>query len=176
MRILLVLSLLALPALANPPTSQPTSRPASMPMSGHPSDALAALDPRAPVPLIPMMAWHQKQQMQQHLGAIEQIIAAAAKGDWAAVAAASKAIESSEQMKQMCHHMGMGAQGFTAMALDFHARADAIGLAAKKKDLPGILTATARTLQACNGCHAAYRQDVVDPATWQQRTGSAAPH
>lgn len=166
-------------AYANPPASQPAaSQPAaSQPMAAgvHPADHLATLDPRKPVPLMPMMAWHQKQNMQQHLQAIEQIIAAAAVGDWGAVAQAAKSIESSPQMQQMCQHMGMGAEGFTQMALAFHKRADAIAPAAKKQDLKAVLAATANTLQACNGCHAAYRQDVVDAATWQTRTGAAPP-
>lgn len=177
--IALLVALIALPASANPPASQPAaSQPAaSQPMTpgAHPADALAQMDPRQPVPLMPMMAWHQKQNMQQHLVAIEGIIAAAAKGDWAAVQVAAKTIESSPQMQQMCQHMGMGAAGFTPMALKFHQTADTIAPAAKRKDLKAVLAATAATLQVCNGCHATYRQDVVDAQTWQTRTGSAAP-
>lgn len=181
-------SLVLLPMLAwaEPPASQPTSQPTSQPASqpaasqpidpnAHPADALAQLDPRKPVPLIPMMAWHQKQNMQQHLQAIERIIAGAAAGDWGAVMVAARTIESSPEMQQMCHHMGMGAEGFTTLALDFHKRADAIRPAAKAQDLKAVLAATANTLQACNGCHSAFRQDVVNRATWQRRTGSAAP-
>ncbi|MGK0359654.1 MAG: L-amino acid N-acyltransferase YncA [Bradymonadia bacterium] len=181
--------LLPLLAFAEPPASQPAasqpaaSQPAaSQPAASQPAksydhaaDALAALDPRKPVALIPMMAWHQKQNMQQHLQAIERIIAGAAAGKWGAVMLAARTIESSPEMQQMCHHMGKGAEGFTALALDFHKRADAIRPAAKKKDLKAVLAATANTLNACNGCHSAFRQDVVDSATWQERTGSPAP-
>lgn len=134
---------------------------------------LQAMDPRTPVPLQPMMAWHQKQNMQAHLVAIEQIVGAAAKEDWAAVTEASAAIEPSPQMKMMCEHMGAGAEGFTELALDFHRRAEAISAAAEKKDLTGVLAATAHTLGACTQCHATYKQDVVDAKTWQSRTGSA---
>jgi hypothetical protein len=76
-------------------------------------------------------------------------------------------------MQQMCQHMGAGAEGFTELALEFHRRADAIGEAAREHDGPAVLRATSNTLQACTGCHAAYRQDIVDATTWEQRTGSA---
>jgi hypothetical protein len=131
------------------------------------------LDPRTPVPLQPMMAWHQKQNMQEHLVAIQRITEALASEDWDAIATASALIESSPQMQQMCQHMGAGADGFTELALDFHHRADAIGEAARSHDGVAVLRATATTLQACTACHATYRQDIVDAKTWELRTGSA---
>ncbi|MCA9621680.1 MAG: hypothetical protein KC731_21805 [Myxococcales bacterium] len=136
---------------------------------------LAAMDTRKPVPLQPMMAWHQKQNMMEHLVAIQRITAALAKEDWAAVAEASALIESSPHMQQMCQHMGMGAPGFTDLALDFHRRADAIGAAAANHDATQVLEATATTLEACTTCHALYRQDVVDAATWEARAGAPLP-
>ncbi|MEO0322269.1 MAG: hypothetical protein AAF447_04895 [Myxococcota bacterium] len=136
----------------------------------HPSEALAALDPRRPVPLQPMMAWHQKQNMMAHLVAVQAITEAAARGDWGAVAQASRPLESSPRMATMCEHMGAGADGFTEAALAFHARADAIGEAAKVADGPGVLEALAATLEACTSCHAAYRQEVVHAAEWEALT------
>ncbi len=172
---------------ANPPTNAPaappSSAPASAPDSAPTSNAtmpaahcqavaqLNAMDPRRPVPLQPMMAWHQKQNMQEHLVAIEGIVAALANEDWEAVKKASASIESSPQMQQMCQHMGAGAEGFTQMALDFHTRADGIAEAATAKDVKATLKATAHTLQACTSCHAAFRQDVIDAKSWQERTG-----
>ena len=135
-------------------------------------EELNKLDPRRPVPLQPMMAWHQKQNMQAHLVAIQGIIEGLTREDWEGIATASAAIESSPQLQQMCQHMGAGAEGFTAMALDFHKRADAIGVAAKAKDSRAVLAATSNTLQACTGCHAVYRQDVMDAKLWSERTGS----
>lgn len=137
-----------------------------------PQEALAALDPRTPVPLQPMMAWHQKQNMMAHLETIQQITAALAAGDFEAAAKASRAIEASPQMQAMCQHMGAGAEGFTPRALDFHERAHRIGVAARAKDMQASLRATANTLEACTGCHRQYRQEVVDAATWQALTGS----
>lgn len=52
-------------------------------------------------------------------------------------------------------------------------RADAIGAAARSEDGAAVLLATANTLQACTGCHARFRQEVVSAATWQARTGEA---
>lgn len=162
------------PAPGAPAHEEPASAPGSMSSSAQsPVDALNALDPRKPVPLQPMMAWHQKQNMQQHLVAIGEINEGLARQDWDAVIKAAGAIGTSPEMTQMCQHMGAGAEGFTEMALEFHQRADGIKAAAQKKDRAAVLEATAHTIKACTSCHATWRQDVVDAATWQQRTGSA---
>jgi len=123
-------------------TSDPASSNACAPF-----EQLAAMDTRRPVPLQPMMAWHQKQNMMEHLVAIQQITDALAREDWDGVASASALIESSPQMQQMCQHMGAGADGFTELALDFHRRADAIGVAARAQDGTAVLRATSHTLQ-----------------------------
>lgn len=160
-------------------TRTPSTEMASHPPAGAtdcaPVRQLNDLDPRAPVPLQPMMAWHQKQNMQQHLVAIQKINGALAEDDWEAVAQASSTIESSPQMKTMCQHMGAGAPGFTQMAMEFHRRADTIGVAAHAQDTKGVLRATARTLETCTQCHASYRQEIVDADTWASRTGMDAP-
>ncbi len=148
-----------------PPVAESTS-------DCEPSRQLGELDTRKPVPLQPMMAWHQKQNMMQHLVAIQGIVDAVAKEDWEGIASASALIESSPQMAQMCKHMGAGADGFTDTALDFHRRADEIGKAAASHDAKAVLAATSNTLQACTGCHATYRQEIVSAATYQERTGS----
>ncbi len=143
------------------------------PVAAGPVAALNAMDPRTPVPLQPMMAWHQKQNMQQHLVAIQRITGGLAGKNWDEIARAASMIESSPQMQQMCQHMGAGAKGFTKLALEFHRRADAIGVAARAHDSVGVLRATSNTLKTCTGCHATFRQDVVDASTWQARTGSS---
>jgi Cytochrome C' len=144
-------------------------------VAAHPSDALAALDARAPVPLLPHMALHQKQNMQDHLLVVQQITDGLARSDWTAVEAAAGRFASSPQMQMQCEHMGMGADGFTERALDFHRRADGIVAAAKEQDASKVLAATAATLEACTGCHATYRQDVVTDDAWRERTGATAP-
>lgn len=158
------------------PSTQPPPNPEAQPVSRSPVDELNALDPRAPVPLQPMMAWHQKQNMQEHLVAIQRITAALSREDWEAVSAASSMIALSPQMQMQCEHMGAGADGFTEAALDFHRRADAIAKAAEDKDVTAVLRATAHTLEACTSCHATYRQDVVGSETWEARTGRALEH
>ncbi len=155
------------------PAAKAHEAPSPAVVPSHPVDELAKLDTRTPVPLQPMMAWHQKQNMMEHLVAIQRITDGLAREDWAEIASAAALIESSPQMQQMCQHMGAGADGFTELALDFHRRADGIGEAARARDGAAVLRATATTLQACTGCHATYRQEVVDTATYQARTGEA---
>lgn len=139
-----------------------------------PTEMLNAMDPRTPVPLQPMMAWHQKQNMQEHLVAIQQITDALSREDWQGVSDAASLIALSPQMQMQCEHMGAGAEGFTEAALDFHHRADAIRKAAEEQDASAVLAATSHTLQACTSCHATYRQDVVDAQSWEAQTGASS--
>jgi cytochrome c556 len=133
----------------------------------------SAGDTRQPLPLTAMMAEHQKQNMREHLAAVQAIIAALGRDDMDAVAKASARLGYSEAMGQMCEHMGAAAPGFTAMALNFHHTADTIGEAARRGDRAGILSTLDRTLQTCVACHAAYRQEVVDEETWKRLTAAA---
>jgi hypothetical protein len=157
---------------AESPATEPNAT-GSLPPECAAMAALAEMDTRRPVPLQPMMAWHQKQNMMEHLVAIQRITSGLVDDDWEEIASASALIETSPQMQQMCQHMGAGAEGFTEVALDFHRRADAIGEAARAHDTAAVLRATANTLQACTTCHAAFRQEVVDLDTWQARTGAS---
>jgi hypothetical protein len=136
---------------------------------------LDAMDTRVPVPLLPMMANHQKQNMRDHLLAVQEIILAMGRDDFAAAEAAASRIGYSPQMGQMCTHMGAGAKGFTEQALAFHHTADSIGVAAHRRDRAAVMSALGQTLQSCTGCHATYRQRVVDEATWNQLTSRASP-
>lgn len=162
---------------AAPEPRTPAPRAASAPASPPPESANAAaslnrLDTRTPVPLLPMMANHQKQNMRDHLVAVQQIVAALATGDLVGVERAAERIGFSEPMGQMCSHMGAGAPGFTEQALDFHRSADRIALAARQRDQRKVLTELDVTLQTCTLCHAAWKQQVVDEATWQRLTAS----
>ena len=97
------------------------------------------MDTRVAVPLLPMMANHQKQNMRDHLLAVQEIILAAGRQDFAGVEKAASRIGYSPQMGQMCTHMGAGATGFTEQALAFHHTADAIGAAAQQiADMKGL--------------------------------------
>jgi hypothetical protein len=78
-------------------------------MPGGALAELDKLDQRRQVPLLPMMAHHQKQNMRDHLLAVQEILEGLGKEDFAAVEKASLRIGSSEQMERMCNHMGAGA-------------------------------------------------------------------
>lgn len=159
-----------------PPATVP---PAAVPSPAAPlqvaSDAAAKLDTRTPLPLLPMMAEHQKQQMRNHLAAVQEILAALAHQDFEGVNTATKKIGYSEPMAQMCNHMGAGEPGFTPMALAFHRAADKIGDAAKKKDREAVISALSATLSTCVGCHATYKQQIVDEAAWSKLTATSPP-
>ena len=136
---------------------------------------LASLGARVPVPLLPHMANHQKQNMRDHLLAVQEIVAATANGDFGAVEIAVERIGFSEEMGQMCNHMGAGAPGFTEQALQFHHTADTIAAAARLRDSAAVLQALGRTLATCTACHATFRQSVVDQAAWSSRPTKTPP-
>jgi hypothetical protein len=139
------------------------------------ADALDRLDARTPLPLLPMMANHQKQNMRDHLLAVQQIVAALATDDFAAIERAALRIGYTDEMGQMCTHMGAGASGFTEQALDFHHTADSIAVAARDRDRARVLAALGATLETCTSCHDAWKQQVVDEATWKSLTSSPPP-
>jgi len=133
-------------------------------------------DTRQPLPLPAAMATHQKQNMREHLAAIQAIIGAIGHDDMDGVVKAAARLGYSEAMGQMCEHMGAAAPGFTPMALNFHHTADTIGDAARRGDRAGVLSALDRTLQLCVGCHSTYRQEIVDEETWKRLADTAKPH
>lgn len=132
------------------------------------------MDQRKPVPLLAMMANHQKQNMRDHLEAVQEIVAAIAMDDYVGVEKSAGRIAYSEQMGQMCAHMGAAAPGFTEQAIAFHGTADRIAEAARARDRSRVLVELGATLQTCTSCHAEWRQEVVDEPTWRRLTSSAA--
>jgi cytochrome c556 len=148
---------------------------AHQPGAGDAITAFHEMDGRTPLPLTPMMANHQRQNMRDHLVAIQEIVRAAADEDFDGVEKAAGRIGSSPQMKQMCNHMGAGAEGFTEKALGFHETADGIIAAAEKEDYQGVMTATADTIGTCTSCHAQYKQKIVTDKVWRKKTGMGAP-
>ena len=165
---------------ATPPWSHAPAAAAPAP-TGASSAAMPAqaaydlLDQRTPIPLLPMMANRQKANMRDHLVAVQEIMAALAKDDLAAVATAAGKMGFSDQMGQMCQHMGMAAPGFTDQALGFHRQADKVAVAARAGDKAAVVTELNTTLTTCTGCHARWKQQVVDEATWTRLTGSPSP-
>jgi len=114
------------------------------------------------------MAAHQRENMRDHLAAVQEILAAVSAGDFAEVEKSATRIGYSEQMGQMCERMGAGAPGFNQLALNFHHTADTIVPAAKARDSAATLKAVSATLQTCVACHAIYRQQIVNEATWKR--------
>lgn len=133
------------------------------------------MDSRSDVPLLPMMANHQKQNMRDHLAAVQEVVTALARSDYPGIEKSAARIGFSEQMGAMCTHMGAGAPGFTEQAIGFHKTADGIVAAAKKRDREAVLEALGATLATCTGCHSKWKQHVVDEATWTRSTSHAAP-
>lgn len=162
-------ALLYAPAGAREDATSSAPPPQTPPVGGH-----EAFDTRTPLPLTAMMAEHQKQNMRDHLAAVQEIVAALAVDDMLAVEKAAARIGYSDTMAQMCQHMGAGAPGFSEMALTFHRTADTIADAARGGDRKAVATALAATLSTCVGCHAAYRQQVVDEATWHRLADQSA--
>src|SRR3990170_5823543 len=113
-----IVAVLAACSRESPPAPAATSSVTAAPSAASAADALDRMDTRAPVPLLPMMANHQKQNMRDHLVAVQEIVAAIAQGDFAGIERAVGRIGYSEQVGQMCEHMGAGAPGFTEMALE----------------------------------------------------------
>jgi len=135
---------------------------------------LDRMDTRIAVPLVAMMANHQREDMRDHLLAVQEIVMAAATDDFSGAERAAGRIGFSEQMGQKCTHMGAGATGFAELALTFHHTADRIAAAARQRDRAGMMQALGATLQVCTGCHAAYRQSVVDDASWNRLASTSA--
>lgn len=153
----------------------PLPAPSAAASTASEQEALDHLDTRTPLPLLPMMANHQKQNMRDHLTAVQEMIAGLATDDFATVEQAAHRIGYSEGMGQMCTHMGAAAPGFTEQALSFHRAADRIADAARDRDHARVLLELGETLHACTGCHAAWKQRVVDDETWARLTAETSP-
>jgi cytochrome c556 len=166
----LLAGIVALPLAAQVAASTPTSAAADDAASPSP----VPMDQRKPVPLLVMMANHQKQNMRDHLEAVQEIVAAIAMDDYAAVEKSAGRIGYSEQMGQMCAHMGAAAPGFAEQAIAFHLTADRIAEAARARDRSRVLVELGATLQTCTSCHAEWKQEIVDEPTWRRLTSSAA--
>lgn len=177
-RLVLSASVLALAGSCNRETPAPPGADRVAPAMSSATAAMATLDgmdKRAPVPLLPMMANHQKQNMRDHLLVVQEIVAALATDDYPSIERAVSRIGFSEPMGQMCTHMGAGAPSFTEQALEFHHTADRIGTAARDRDRTRVLTELGATLNTCTSCHATWKQQVVDDPTWQALTSTSPP-
>ncbi|MBW1845128.1 MAG: cytochrome c [Deltaproteobacteria bacterium] len=151
-----------------PETSTAPELPASA------AEKLDRIDLRTPLPLPPMMAKRQKENMRDHLLVVKEIIGALVSDDFATIERAAQRIGFSEGTRQMCTRMGAAAPGFTEQALAFHQRVDRVAAAAREGDRVGVLEQLGATLEICTACHATWKQQVVDEATWE-RLASTGP-
>lgn len=159
------------------PVSPPEASTAPVPAAAgaDPRDEAEQMDTRTPVVLTPRMATHQKEQMRDHLVAVNQIVTALVSDDWLAMEAAAARLGSSPDTSMMCQHMGAATPGFTARGMEFHSIADGIGVAARAKDHAGVVKALGQSLAACTSCHADYRQEVVSGPAYALATGTPPP-
>lgn len=129
--------------------------------SAHHSMAGLHADTRISLPLRPALARHQKQNMREHLEAVQAIVAGLATGDFTAIETAASRMGYSRETATQCEHMGADAPGFAERAIAFHKSADEIAAAARRKDIQDVTANLSRTLVQCTGCHATYRQDII---------------
>ena len=168
-RMFLLLSLtLVWMGACTPETSSAPEMPASA------AETLDRIDLRTPLPMLPMMAKRQKENMRDHLLVVQEIIAALVSDDFAAIERAAQRIGFSEDTRQMCTRMGAAAPGFTEQALAFHHGVDRVAVAAHARDRVGVLEQLSATLGICTACHSTWKQQVVDEATWE-RLASTGP-
>ncbi len=166
----------AAPVPAPPVAPGPAAAsPAVSTSASDPRDQAEAMDTRTPVPLTPMMATHQKEQMRDHLVAVDEIVTALATDDWPTMQSAAARLGSSPENTMMCEHMGAATPGFTGRGLEFHHTADALSTAAQAQDHAGVVKALAATLSACTKCHADFRQDIVTGPEFAVATGTPPP-
>src|SRR6187399_1360089 len=78
------------------PAPEPRATAAAI-ASVNAAASLNRIDTRTPVPLLPMMANHQKQNMRDHLVAVQEIITAMGAKDFDAVEASTRRMGYSEQ-------------------------------------------------------------------------------
>jgi len=77
-----------------------------------------------------------------------------------------------ERLSTTSTHELRGAAGFTERALAFHRTADTVAAAARNHDRTAVIEALGATLSTCTGCHATFKQLVVDETTWNHLTAT----
>ena len=115
-----------------------------------------AEDARTVVPLSAEEREHVLGEMRSFLDTVEWISAALARDDFAALAAIAPAAAPGQPRMPP----GIAQKlppAFRKLAFSTHEQIDAIGRDAAQRDTRHSLEQTARLLQTCNACHAAYR-------------------
>jgi cytochrome c556 len=159
--------------LAVEPALAATQSTATASAADAPIMADDPIEDRRPLPLLQMMADHQKQMMRDHLAAVQEIVTALAANDFGAAERAAVRLGFSDEVGRICVRIGAASPAFASQALAFHHTADGIAAAARLRDRSRVLAQLSTTLQACRACHAQWKQQVVDEPTWDRLT--AAP-
>lgn len=123
---------------------------------GHMMGAHAsAADTRRTLDVPDAMKEHQKQNMREHLRAVQQVTALMAHEEWDQAAGVAHAqLGLTDEMRRMCSMFG---PEFMAMGLEFHESGDRLGEALKTKDRHKAQAALAETLEKCVVCHDTFK-------------------
>lgn len=119
------------------------------------------VDPRRPKMLSAAQSWREKQKMMSFLDAIQQIQEGLVQHDWAQIDRATAVLAHAPQDRHLCTDTPAPDKAIKLMARHFRCRADGIQDAAQARDRDAVIRATSLTLQTCNGCHQAFRYEVV---------------
>lgn len=109
-----------------------------------------------------MQAEQQLKNMREFTVATQELIAALAREDFAKAEASAQKLSYTEEKEKKARAMGGSVPAFVELAITFYKSGNAIGEAARKKDTRAVLGALETTLSHCNGCHAAYKQNIVE--------------
>lgn len=127
--------------------------------AAHPSPQPSAASSRVRLDLKPDQKEALKTTMREHLAAIEAIVTALSQQDYQKAADAAHS-----ELGFPKHHEAMqreqGAvlpQKYQELAIEHHQAAEDLAEAIAKKEVPPILQRLAKTIQACNKCHMAYK-------------------
>ena len=102
----------------------------------------------------------QKGMMREHLGTVQEIVAALAKNDLAKAAeitSANLALTPEEEQRCGMVEKMTGEADFTKFGIAMHKKADELVAAAKAGNRDGALAALDGVIGQCNACHARFR-------------------
>lgn len=102
----------------------------------------------------------QKKMMREHLGTVQEIVAALAKNDLAKTAeitSANLALTPEEEQRCGMVEKMTGEKDFTKFGIAMHKKADELVAAAKAGNRDGALAALDGVIGQCNACHEKFR-------------------
>ena len=113
---------------------------------------------RAVVPLEPAEREFVLAEMREFLGMLEKTVAALARGDFDAVAAAAQPLGTGGEKGRMPPAIAQKLPPqFRVLARSTHDQIDALAADAARRDSRHTLEQTGRLLATCNACHAAFQ-------------------